>query len=443
METDLQEINVTAQRLPDDKYVDTRDFRVKAIQLISADGSFRDITHLVMEIQVRQDLYLGFMSGDMLVTDAIDLHTLAALHGNEYLYVHIEEPSQSISINKAFRVYKVSDRITVLNSAARYLIHFTSDELVLSNLKKVSKAYKDSKISDIAQDIMANYLLIGSSKITVDETSQPVDVVIPNWRPAEALNWLASRAFSPDNTCWFFYENLEGFNFRSLQSLYKEPNPIKVPFVFENKGFAKSLDMDKYAIDSFIALKDFDILESSSQGGFGMRLMGLDPFHRTFITTDYSLSEVPKLFKNEAFANPVIDSTPLYDSGDSHYMTYLDSSSTSTEKESGTKNWLKRIQSLAALNSNLSEVVVPGNIRIQAGSLVSIRYPYTVTPKEGVDMWDKRKSGKYLVVAVNHKFELVNHRFQTIFMTARDSMPESLPPPDITVNDKIRKINNA
>jgi hypothetical protein len=437
----LQPISITATRIPTDESVDTRDFRIESVALIAADGTSTDITALVGEIQVRQDIYLGFMSGDLIITDGIDLHSTLALHGGEYLLIAIKEPEQKVAINKAFRVYKVSDRIPVNNNAVRYSLYFVSDEFIHAKTERVSKAYRGSKISDIAKDIMTNVMGIPSSKQVIDDTNDPVDVVIPLMNPYEALQWLLTRAYSPDSSCWLFYENLDGFNFRSLNSIYKDSPPIKVPFVFENKIVAKSMGMDKYAMDSFKGRRDFDILQTLDDGGWAMSLLGLDPFHQTFKTNVYSIDETHKMYPNPSMTNAGDpNGNLLFDRHSAHVMTYIDTTDTSTEKASGTSKWVNRILSLSALNSNLVEIAIPGSMRVQVGKMISCRFPYSVTPSDAQNMWDKRKSSKYLVVAVNHKFDIVNSRFESIVLLARDSVPVALPACDVTLSSKIRNI---
>jgi hypothetical protein len=413
-----------------DQYVDSVDFRVRSITHISADGRSRDITNLTLEIQIRQDLFLGFMSGEMLVADGIDLHSRSAMHGNEYIFLHLTEPEQSVSIRKAFRIYKLANRHPTTSGGQRYVIYFASPEMFTSNQKKISRAYKSSTVSEVAQDIMVNYLDIDSNRIRVDDSLDASDIIVPSKRPAEALNWLASRAYGQDATCWFFYENLDGFNFRSLQSIYKEGTKIKVPFTFENKTGMKQLEMDKYTIDDIDGKTDFDSLSTLTHGGTALSLLGIDPIARSHVRNDYGVDQLPTLYPAPAMSNP----DNLFAQTDAYQLAYLQMDGTRSDE------WVKRVMTLATLNNSLMELVVPGNMRLQVGTLVNLRIPYATTPSEG-DIWDKRKSGKYLVVAVNQKFDLSNHRFNTIILLSRDSMPEALPVADGQLPKKIRKMN--
>jgi hypothetical protein len=429
METDTTQ--QSSPPISNDEYVDSVDFRSKAVLLISSDGESRDITNLVLEIQVRQDMYLGFMSGEMLLVDGTDLHTKAALHGNEYIYLHLTEPDQSISIKKAFRIYKLGNRFPTTSGGSRYMIYFSSPEMFESAQKKISKAYLSSFHSDIAKDILKNYMKVEEDRIIVDSTMDSQDVIIPQLRPAEALNWLASRSYSEDASCFMFYENLNGFNFRSLSSIYKDKMPVKVPFVFENKTGMKQLDMDKYTLDNIESKKDFDSLTAIRSGCVALGLLGIDPIRRTFTQHKFGQNTLPTLYPSPSMTNP----DHLFSKTGAYTLTYLQNESTRSER------FVRRVMNLAVLNNSQLEVTVPGNIRLQAGTLISLRIPYATTPSES-DMWDKRKSGKYLIVAVNHKFDLINHRFNTLLLLARDSMPEALPAADNQLPDKIRKLNS-
>jgi len=276
---------------------------------------------------------------------------------------------------------------------------------------------------------MTNKLKLPKKRLFVDETTEPVSIIIPNWRPIEALNWLASRAYTDTLNCFFFYENFYGFNFRSIQSIYKSPTVIKVPFSLENKRGMKQLDMDKFAIDDYEAVRDFDILSTISSGGYAMRLLGIDPIKQATTKNDYNISQIKKLYEND----PMSNADNLFKKGNSHLLAYL--------KTGGIENWIKRVMNLAALNNGIVEITVPGNMGLNVGTVINLRIPYTITPATG-DMWDKQKGGRHVVVATNHKFDLVNHTFSSMAMITRDSLPESLPQNDKTLPDKILKMNS-
>lgn len=410
-----------------DAHVDTRDFRIVSVSIVASDGTQTEVAPAVSEVQVRQNMYLGFMSGELLITDGNDLVSRLGLHGGEYMFLHFTVPEQDIVLKKAFRIYKVSDRAPA-DASQKYKILFVSDELFLSHTKKISRAYQNTTISDIARDIITNDLGVPTNRQFIDPTSAPISLIVPYWRPVEALNWLATRAPNEQSSCYFFFENLEGFHFRSLQSIYKKGTVIKVPFTLENKRGEKSLDMDKFAIDDYEAKRDFDILTTISNGGVAMGLLAVDPITQATTKNEYDLNSIKKIYDNV----PMSDAKDLFKKSDTHRMTYL--------KVEGIENWIKHVMALSILNSSLTELTVPGNMGLLVGTMLNIRVPYTITPAEG-DMWDKQKSGRYLVVAVNHKFDLVNQQFSSLVWLSRDSQPEPLPAVDRTLPDKIARLN--
>lgn len=421
---------MVSENLKQDQHVDSKDFRVHSINLIGASGVSQDITSMVLEVQIRQDMYLGFMSGEIIVTDAIDIHSTMGLHGSEYLHIHITEPQKSISFNKAFRIYKVGNRMPIQSgSSQRYIIYFTSDEMLISNSMKINKAYKDSTISSVVVDILVSFLKVPTNRLIVDPTSEPVSLIIPRLRPVEAINWLASRAFNRDQVCWFFYENLDGFNFRSVQAMYADPPVFQNVYTLENKSGEKDIQADKYSIDDYESKRDFDALMQSSSGGYSMALTTLDMVTQKYEKNEYGLDSLPTMFQNPNMSNP----KNLFAKTDSHNLTYLNTMNISS--------WIRRVMSLSALNSAITEITVPGNVHLQAGRTVNIRVPYSTIPSES-SMWDTRKSGKYLILAVNHKFDLLNHRYTSILLLGRDSVPEPLPAYDPKLPDKIAKLNS-
>jgi hypothetical protein len=410
-----------------DTHVDARDFRVISVSIVASDGTQQEVAPSVAEVQVRQDMFLSFMSGELLITDGNDLVSRLGLHGGEYMFLHFEVPEQDIVLKKAFRIYKIVDR-NPKDAQQKFKILFVSDELYNSHSIKVSKAYTNTTISEIALDLLKNVLKIPENRIFIDKTTGSTSVIVPYWNPVETLNWLAARAYAPGSSTYFFYEDVEGFHFASTAGIYKRGTKIKVPFSLENKRGEKELDMDKFAIDDYIQKKEFDILSCLQDGGYAMGLTKLDLITRTRTAHEYNLGTLPK-----AYTNPIMSNQKdLYRKTDAHRMTYI--------AQDGIENWISHVMANAVLNSNLAEITVPGNMGLLIGTMLNVRVPYIVTPAEG-DMWDKRKSGKYLVTAVNHKFDLVQSKFTSLVWLTRDSLPEPLPNVDKTLPDKIARLN--
>jgi hypothetical protein len=341
---------MATEQLPSESHVDTRDFRIESCTLIGSNGKSVDIRAMIPELQVRQDMFMGFMSGELLLKDGIDLLAQLQIHGGEYLFLHFKVPEQDIELRKAFRIYKVGKRVPEEN-AQKYTLYFVSDELFRSETLKMSKAYQNMTLTDMAADVIVTYLDVPKSKLYIDPSSTPDSLVIPISRPLEVLNWLAARCADNQKSTWFFYENFEGFHFKSLTTIYKSPKPIKVPFVFENKKADKNMDMDKFAIDDMEARRDFDILSTIASGGFALNLDTIDPISRTVKEHRFNAKDsITKLYDNAAMS----DVGGMLTRNNAHFLFYL--------KGHGIEQYVKRVMALSALNSNLVEIAVPGNM---------------------------------------------------------------------------------
>jgi hypothetical protein len=427
----LQEIEITAKPLPADKHVDSRDFRIESISLIDCTGKSRDITAMIVEMEMRQDIYLGFMSAELLINDGIGLYSEVKFHGNEFVYIHIKEPGQDLPLKKAYRVYKVSKRERMQNNASRYIIYLVSNEFIESSSQRISKAYQNMMVSDMAKDIMVNFLKIPAKRVFVDATTDPQSYVIPYSRPFEALSWLTTRAYTNENNCYFFFENLEGYHFRSINSLYRDEPAIPEAFKDTHKGVEKTLALDKFAIDAWDGVKEFDVLSGMEGGMYSMSLEEIDPIARTYGDRTYNLSDNKGLYKNPPSS---IDPTTMGKDAIARRLTYL-------SLGGSTREWIRRVMAMAALNSSLTQIVVPGSIRIQAGKTIKLEFPYLTTPSKSADNVDKLRSGLYLIVAVNHKIDMTTLRYETVALLARDSQAEAYPSADTQMPEKIRKLN--
>lgn len=423
-----------------EQVITSRDFHIDVVNLIGSDGVSVEISALIMEIVLRQDIFLNYMSGEIMVVDALDLINELELHGSEYISLDITEPGKDLKINKTFRIFKVSGREINSNNSQMYTLHIVSDEMITSNRKRVSKAYTGTTVSNMVKDIATKY--IGITDLVYDETGKQMNIIIPSMRPTEAINWLSRRAESgEDKYCWFFYENLDGFNFRSLHNIY-ESNPInRDAFIWQPKTADPQLAVNKYTLDSFKAKRDFDVLSAMRRGATSMRFIGIDPVHRTITDNEFGLDKVPTLNKHN-----LIDDTQdpasgdrLYSQYDAQRLAYLQTAATASELENGSELWIKHIQSLAMLNSNMIELVMPGNLDIQIGKLVRVVFPNISTPSAAEDII--ADDTKFLVVGVVHIFNFPAGTFDTLFTVTRDSTPTRRVSTDTGLPLKVSKLN--
>lgn len=407
----------------------SKDYEIKSLVLINSNGGIIDIRKIFVEMQIFQDIYSSVMNGNILITDGGDLFSNFCFVGDEHLKIVIDKPGMNRPIEKTFRVYKASDRKIANDSGQMYILHFCSEELIFSEQNLISKAYKSAKIIDIIYDIMINECGFDPSRIyKLEDTLGEYNIVIPNYRPFEAIQWATNRAYNENKYCYFFFENTGGYNLISLQSLFKRPVYKKMRY--ELKNVDRDPAKNKDSIDYFEILNDFDMIRSVSNGSFASRMLGVDIYNQKYTTYEYDLKQAEA---NKALLNKYtpIESTSVFNSKNSFFRTYIDVKDTATEKDNGIEKWMiPRAMHMAMMNHFRIKVVVPGDVNLKAGDVVEYEFPMFMSAQKSGKELDKYRSGKYLVASINHKFR--ENSFESIVELVSDSFSErAFPTKDI------------
>lgn len=417
--------------MADNGVYNSKDFDLQALELINSGGQTLDLRGIFVEIQIFQDIYSSVMSGQILITDGNDTFSNFYLCGNEYLRIKLDKPGLNLTLERLFRIYKTTDRAPSNDSGQNYILHFCSDELISSNMILVSKAYKSAKIRDVVSDILTKELGVDPSRIAnLENTSGSFDFVIPNYRPLEAIQWAAGRGYDQKKFCYFFFENKDGFNLTSLQTLIKQ-KPYKT-LRYELKNVDPDPSVNKDSIDNFQIVNDFDMLTSISNGSFSSRLLSIDLFNQKFENLDYSLvnAEGQQNLLNKykpvnSFKNSKNES--LFTANNSFFRTYVAINDTPSEKSNDIKYWmLPRAMHMSLLNHFKIQIIIPGDVALKAGDIVEYEFPMFESAKTSGKKLDKARTGKYLVSSINHKISN-DSRFESIVELVSDSFSEAIP----------------
>jgi hypothetical protein len=414
----------------------TKDFELKELELISSSGITHGLQKVMMEMQIFQSIFDSVMTGHIIINDGNDIFSTFTLCGNEYIKMVIDKPGLNLPFERIFRITQATKRTPVNDSAQVYVLHFCSDELVSSKSLLVSKAYKSTKVKDIVFDILTRELNVDPKRIfNLEDTSGVFDIIIPGQTPFEAIQWITSRAYDQKKFCYFFYENKNGFNLSSLQSLIKQPSYKTLKYEIKNSPTEGNLPADpsdnKDSIDNLRIINDFDVITSMTNGAFASRLLSIDMFHQTYEYIDYSLEVA------EAQGNLINKYKPFnnlknskgespFQAFGSFFRTNLAINDTASEKSNDIKYWLQpRALHLALLHNFQIEIDIPGDIELKAGDIVTYEFPiFSSASQEGKKL-DKARTGKYLVSAICHKFR--EQTFESTVLLSSDSFSQALP----------------
>lgn len=424
------------------------EFQVDKLQLIGVDGHSVDLRAIMRELSLYEDVFSNTMAGSVFINDAQNLINLVPILGTEYLEVTFIKPSTTWKMKKVFRVYKITDRRKTGAFTEDYILHFCSEELILSESIKISKSYKGMTVSDIVKDITTKYLGIASTKLpasAITSTQGDIDVVVPFWSPFYTINWLARMARSgADTGCSFlFFENNDGYHFTSIEKLSQQPPVQAINFSPANLRGEKTpgktnMEVQLGTAEEYEMSRSPDLMHAITTGLYAGKLVTVNTLDQRINT---AFSNAATLFGSTKHLNkstfmqfgPDRTNVPQTSHPDSFYRVMSDSL--------GVQSWLlQRNAYLSALHGFQIKVVLPGNMNLRAGSVVDLNFPVAGQTQEGEKPIDSLFSGHYLITAVHHKIDRA--KYVCILELSKDSLTSPLPLPKLS-NPIMKKLRSV
>lgn len=403
------------------------DYKLNTLQLVTSDGKVVDIRGLMVELNIYEDIFSPVMTGSIIMGDALDLISSLGMHGNEFLQVNIDKPSLNNPIIKTFRIYKIGNRSLGSNGLQNYTMYFCSEELFLSTQNLISKSYKGLRIDQMVKDLLTNKLKVPTKKISqIEQTSGVFDIIVPRMNALEAVSWLTPRAYGTNKNLFLFFENRDGFNFVSYESLLNVP-------VYQVYGYNVKLGQDPVLnSNTFNVLnitQDFDMIKASRSGAYSSTLATYDIVNRQFSAVNFNVKQLANNATLNAHA-PSNDFTNRF--GQSVYQTegnmlkfIISTDADPTFNPANIKKWLPQtVSRLGQLNTFKVVGSIPGDIQLKTGMVIGLVMPKMEIQSKTTSN-DPVRTGSYLVSSVHHKFIL--DVATTIVELLSDSVSAPLP----------------
>lgn len=408
------------------------------------------LTGSLLEISYFEDIMKSSITGEVVITDSLGMIDRLSMCGNEYLHLQFKKTkASSVTFSKYFRIYRISERVKDNTNTEIYKMHFCSEELFLSEQTKVSKAYTNTEIHKIVEDILKNHLRVDETKLLIQKTKGLYDFVIPYKKPIEAINWLANYAqpLNDNGADFLFFENKDGFNFFSLQNLYAQTPFRKYSFQLKNLGNrgTSELAREVYGIKSYTFLDTFDTLYGTNMGMFANKTITIDPLTRRYKVTEYNYEDA---FKNTKHLNsyPVVSTLQnrlgktsntssdavlkvLTSNFEQKKAEFIKDNSYAVSNDIGVETYVpNRTAQIAMAHYSRIKLSVPGDPSLTVGTVIELELPSN-RGKDGSGLRNGQKdalhSGKYLITSVRHIIDSFM-KYETILEVAKDSYSEKL-----------------
>ena len=274
------------------------------------------------------------------------------------------------------------------NEVARLNRRFTGNvtEIVKKIMEEEPKGIKTTK--DIEVDQATNsYTFCGNLKRSID-----------------TIQWLQPKAKSENQFGFLFFEDYDGYKFKSIESLLKQE-----PFTDQPFEMSQASTSSRFAILDAVMVQTNDIFLNMRSGTYNNDTTYIDLISQTKSVDDFKIDNLKDLKNPPKLPDNLTDST-------SRKMLRFDDPGVmqkgSKREDEQPKEELAKIQNQSYARNNLLfsqalKIKVSFNPSLRVGKIIEVRLPVdTDSSESGVKYQKLGKgdlSGKYLISELRHK----------------------------------------
>ena len=274
------------------------------------------------------------------------------------------------------------------NEVARLNRRFTGNitEIVKKIMEEEPKGIETTK--DIEVDQATNsYTFCGNLKRSMD-----------------TIQWLQPKAKSENQFGFLFFEDYDGYKFKSIESLLKQE-----PFTDQPFEMSQASTSSRFAILDAVMVQTNDIFLNMRSGTYNNDTTYIDLISQTKSVDDFKIDNLKDLKNPPKLPDNLTDST-------SRKMLRFDDPGVmqkgSKREEEQPKEELAKIQNQSYARNNLLfsqalKIKVSFNPSLRVGKIIEVRLPVdTDSSESGVKYQKLGKgdlSGKYLISELRHK----------------------------------------
>lgn len=407
-----------------------------------------DIRSNVIEFQTFEHLQKPYIDARIVFLDDFGLKDTLSVQGTERLRITIgdaEDPAQS-SFTKFFFFSKVNEVQKQNERSELISLDLVEEHVFINAVKQLSRSYT-SNIENMIDQIVSNELGKAVQRYKFEGTAQGIrKVIIPYLSPLEAVNWIRDRATTRTGSPIYLHASLFTNDLRlsDLDSLLKEPSfNEKYPLRYTTASSTDDNDQLKayYNVISVRERNGDNMMHLYEEGAIGSYYANIDAGTGISSGDHISIRDIiDEFYTNNLISQDVTQTVydpslliggKLSDEYNSLNVFQVTSSGTYNQFQSyhdeavllneyndliESKLKIKNKIIRNILKKNIIDIGVEGKIFLQSqastGNKVRVLFLNSNTEadeKDAVSQLDRRKSGDYLILAMNHRFNESKH----------------------------------
>lgn len=348
------------------------------------------------------------------IQDTAGFLALVPIRSGSEVILRIEHPSGEIDfLNEPLYISNIVGN----NSSSKrefYTLELVTKGAISNHTHRIYKKYK-GKISDSVRKILTEDLDISTDRIKeVEDTSNEYSFMGNYKRPLFSCTWLCPKSIPQVNNQkntgtagYLFYETLEGYHFRSIDSVFQRSNRENVFEYFFSES-ADALDVkNNFRISTPpVWNTNNDILDKLRRGTYKAQTLYINAITKAPEFNEYNLKGSINNQMQLANDDEVIPTE--FEKLPSRIMLSVQDQGTMSEKgdlKTPQDQNLYQAQGHARYSTLFSQtlnITVPMNLKLNCGDMIYCRFPKL--NMEAADYGDNPNSGYYMIKSLAHKF---------------------------------------
>lgn len=398
--------------------------------ITSLSGKRLDLTSSLLRFDYYEDILSSCVTMTANIAANYSILNLLPIRGGESVEIDVDTFSDKFFVDGDTKmyVYKVSD-ITQSSTTEVFTLHLISAEGLINETVRCLKKYPEVAVHTNVKDILLNDLKIPQSKLgTIEPTANSYAFIGNNRKPFHILTWLATKSVpkiggqqgttgsgetgqARGTAGYLFYENREGFHFRSLDSLVSNQKiqnsstDKEQIFTYTYTQIIQQGDIGQnFVIQKYYFEKNIDLLKSLRVGMYASKNYFYDLHTQTLDIYGYKLKDqIKNKLGNEDIAVSKFSDSFSRIMVSSSSRGALNSDGTTSIKQTNSADTAMAFSRYNLLFTQSLNMVVPMNLKLKIGDIINVILPEVARGdnKEA----DPQQSGHYLTANVHHHFE--------------------------------------
>ena len=391
-------------------------------EIISANGDRVDFSNGIRDINYFEDILSPCCTMSITVDLGSRIVNSLPIRGGEKVVVKLRTSTGDFDRDgeKAFYVKKVQNYASD-GQKETFTLQLVSREGLTNETTRCERKYQkltiDQHVTSILDDVLKtnNY----ESK-NIEKTANTYSFIGNQKKPFYILNWLLPKGIpvsgqsGTDGTRavgvsgFFFYENSEGFNFKSIEKLVggvDNTNQPAAEYTYSNVIEHNKLSVE-YQILDYKMSRNIDLISSLRTGMYSNVTFFFDLYENR---TDYYQYNLKDEILDKLGEQDDIDVPGGFESAPSRILVrtadrgILDTGDIAADSGRDTADMAKSFARYNLLFTQSLNMVVPCNIGLKVGDVISATFP-KVSSSEKAEK-DNQQSGNYLIKSLRHHFE--------------------------------------